>query len=191
MKQAPLFTDAFSLCEWLLQQLDRESSVLARALCDSGLQLLAAVVLALKGRQREERLAEADECLLRLRMQLRLAGAIGLLGESQLLFALECADRIGRRTGVGNGLSIRHHDRRRVRKNRRLSRAARWRLLERGQDLRSANRNRNEPENRNDDSGVRCVRGPRRQHAASLLLDSVQDPSGSLCGPISRARLFW
>ena len=40
MKQAPLFTDAFSLCEWLLRQLDRESSVLARALCDSSLQLL-------------------------------------------------------------------------------------------------------------------------------------------------------
>lgn len=99
MKQAPLFTDAFSLCEWLLRQLDRDSSVLARALCDSGLHLLAAVVLALKGRQREEQLAEADECLLILRMQLRLAGAIGLLGESQLLFALECADRIGRQIG--------------------------------------------------------------------------------------------
>ena len=99
MKQAPLFTDAFSLCEWLLRQLDRESSVLARALCDSSLQLLTAVVLALKGRQREEQLAAADECLIMLRMQLRLAGAIGLLGESQLLFALECADCIGRQIG--------------------------------------------------------------------------------------------
>ena len=36
-------------------------------------------------------------------------------------------------------------------------------------NLRSANRNRNEPENRNDNVGVRCVRGPRRQHAASLF----------------------
>ena len=33
-------------------------------------------------------------------------------------------------------------------------------------NLRSANRNRNEPENRNDNIGFRCVRRPRRQHAA-------------------------
>jgi RNA-directed DNA polymerase len=33
-------------------------------------------------------------------------------------------------------------------------------------NLRSANRNRNEPKNRNDNIGLRCVRRPRRQHAA-------------------------
>ncbi len=36
-------------------------------------------------------------------------------------------------------------------------------------NLRSANRNDDRPENRNDDIGFRCVRGPRRQHAASLV----------------------
>ncbi|WP_288130586.1 SUMF1/EgtB/PvdO family nonheme iron enzyme [Accumulibacter sp.] len=36
------------------------------------------------------------------------------------------------------------------------------------ENLRSANRNRNRPENRNQNIGFRCVRGPRRQHAATL-----------------------
>ncbi len=99
MKQAPLFADTFSLCEWLLRHLDRETSVLARALCDDALRILEAVVLALKGWSRPERIAEADECLIVLRVHLRLAGATGLLAEPQLLFALECADRIGRQLG--------------------------------------------------------------------------------------------
>lgn len=99
MKQAPLFADTFSLCEWLLQHLDREASVLARALCENALKMLEAVVMALKGWSREDRIAEADERLVLLRMHLRLAGATGLLAESQQLFALECADRIGRQLG--------------------------------------------------------------------------------------------
>ena len=39
----------------------------------------------------------------------------------------------------------------------------------RGRDLRSTNRNRNRPENRNENIGFRCVRAPRRQHAASKV----------------------
>lgn len=100
--RAPLFTDTFSLCEWLLQHLDRvdrDSGVLARSLCDNSLKLLEAVTLALKNRLREERLEEADERLLALRTQLRLAGSVGLLDERQMLFALESADRIGRQLG--------------------------------------------------------------------------------------------
>jgi Mor family transcriptional regulator len=99
MKQAPLFVDTFSLCQWLLQHLDREPSVLSRNLCETALQLLEAVTLALKGRLREERIEAADERLITLRMQLRLAGATGLLSEPQMLFALECADRIGWQIG--------------------------------------------------------------------------------------------
>jgi hypothetical protein len=97
--RAPIFTDTFSLCEWLLRHLDRESGVLSRTLCDNALKLLEALTLALKDRLRDERLEEADERLIALRMQLRLAGAIGLFDEHQLLFALECADRIGRQLG--------------------------------------------------------------------------------------------
>lgn len=56
-------------------------------------------------------------------------------------------------------------------------------------NLRSANRNRNKPENRNNDVGFRCVRGPRRQHAASLRQRA--GPARAVCGPSSLARLFW
>jgi hypothetical protein len=97
--RAPLFTETFSLCQWLLEQLDSQPSVLARVICENALKLLEAVTLALKGRLREERLEEADECLFTLRLQLRLADSISLLSEEQTLFALECADRIGRQLG--------------------------------------------------------------------------------------------
>lgn len=96
---APLFVDTFSLCEWLLQHLDQKTGALPQALCCNALQLLTAVTLALKNRQRQERLDEADECLVVLRVQLRLAAAVGWLSDSQMLFALEGADRIGRQVG--------------------------------------------------------------------------------------------
>ena len=97
--RAPIFADTFSLCEWLLHHLDWEQSVLSRAICDTALQLLEVITFALKDRQRDERLDEADERLIALLLHLRLAGAIGLFDEPQVLFALECADRIGRQLG--------------------------------------------------------------------------------------------
>jgi formylglycine-generating enzyme required for sulfatase activity len=44
-------------------------------------------------------------------------------------------------------------------------------------DLRSANRNRNRPDNRNRNNGFRCVRAPRRQHA---VLERRAEPAGVL-----------
>ncbi len=96
---APLFSDTFALCEWLLGKLDHDQSTLARALCNNALRLLTAITLALKDRLREERIDEADERLIALRLQLRLAASTGLLNEQQALFALESADRIGRQLG--------------------------------------------------------------------------------------------
>lgn len=96
---APLFVDTFALCEWLLQRLDQQTGALPQAVCNNALHLLEAVTLALKNRLRAERLDEADERLIVLRVQLRLAGAVGLLADHQMLFALECADRIGRQLG--------------------------------------------------------------------------------------------
>lgn len=97
--RAPIFTDTFALCEWLLRHLDREPSVLARTLCDNALTLLELITFALKDRLRDERLAEADDRLTALRLQLRLAGSTGLFEAQQVVFALECADRIGRQLG--------------------------------------------------------------------------------------------
>jgi hypothetical protein len=97
--RAPIFADTFGLCQWLLERLDSQPGVLARTICNTGLKLLEAIALALKGRLREERLEEADERLITLRLQLRLAETTGLLTEDQTLFALENAARIGRQLG--------------------------------------------------------------------------------------------
>jgi hypothetical protein len=98
-RRAPLFADTFALCEWLLGRLDGEPGVLAASVCRNALALLEAVALALKGQLREERLIEADERLVALRLQLRLAAATGRLSERQVLYALERADGIGRQVG--------------------------------------------------------------------------------------------
>lgn len=96
---APLFVDAFALAEWLLGRLGADERVLARSLAEHALALLSAIVLALRGRRREEQLDDADERLLVLRTQLRLAAALAMLSEDQLLHALALADRVGRQLG--------------------------------------------------------------------------------------------
>lgn len=99
MKQAPLFVDAKRLCAWLLQNFDQCDSVLGRRIAATSLDLLRAVTLALKKRDREEQIERADEELIALRVELRLAEQVGLLDEDQLLYALEEADKIGRQLG--------------------------------------------------------------------------------------------
>ena len=96
---APLYTDAFSLCEWLLGRFGEDPRLLPQSLCSNGLALLEAVTLALKGRRREDQIDVADERLISLRTQIRLAAAVGCLTEAQALHALERADVIGRQLG--------------------------------------------------------------------------------------------
>lgn len=96
---APLYVDAFALCEWLLGRFGDDPRVLPQALCRSALALLDAVTLALKGRRRDEHVEAADEHLIILRTQLRLAEAAGYLDERQLTHALDRADGIGRQLG--------------------------------------------------------------------------------------------
>ncbi len=97
--RAPIFRDAFTLCEWVNEQLQREPTPVARAACGTSLRLLESVTLALQDRCREDRLEEADERLVALRLHLRLARALGLLERHQVIHALECADQIGRQIG--------------------------------------------------------------------------------------------
>jgi len=96
---APIFTDTFSLCEWILGRMGNDERVLPRELCRESIALLEAVLLALKGRNLGARLDEADERLITLRVKLRLAACLGLLNEAQQAFALESASRIGRQLG--------------------------------------------------------------------------------------------
>jgi len=99
MKPAPLFHDAFQLYTWLHGRFAASSDPLARSLLDLALGLLDALTLALKGRDRELHLDRADEQLILLRVRLRLAAALGLCSEPQLLHALGSADAIGRQLG--------------------------------------------------------------------------------------------
>ncbi len=99
MKAAPLYVDTSRLCAWLLERLGGCEDVLARRLCSTALDLLEHLTLALKNRGREERIDGADEDLIVLRVELRLAGNLDLLTERQVLFALELADGIGRQLG--------------------------------------------------------------------------------------------
>ncbi|MEM7204998.1 MAG: hypothetical protein AAF628_32385 [Planctomycetota bacterium] len=96
---APVFRDTFALCTWLLDRLEDDDRPLARSLCDNGLRLLDAISLAVRHREVDERLAEADDRLVMLRVHLRLAEARALLASSQAFFALGEADRIGRQLG--------------------------------------------------------------------------------------------
>lgn len=96
---SPLYVDSFALCEWLLGHLGDVPRPLARSLCAHSLALLGAITLALKGRRRDEQLESADESLILLRTEIRLAAAVGDLTEPQMVFALEKADGIGRQLG--------------------------------------------------------------------------------------------
>jgi hypothetical protein len=97
--RAPLYTDAYDLAAWLLGHLDRRGDALSRDTCRVCLLLLDAVVLALKNRDRWERLDQADEALLRLRQRIRLAEDRGIFDQRQALHALARCDRIGRQIG--------------------------------------------------------------------------------------------
>jgi hypothetical protein len=99
MRPAPLFADACQLYIWLHGRLAGAGDPLARALLEQSLGLTEALVLALKGRDREHNIDRADERLIVLRVWLRLAAEVGQCSEGQLLHALELTDRIGRQLG--------------------------------------------------------------------------------------------
>lgn len=98
-KEAPIFADTFRLCEWTLGHFDSQPGVLARSLSALSLELYDTVSLALRGYERGEMLEDADRNLVKLRGQLRMACAVGLLHDQQLCYALELADQIGRQLG--------------------------------------------------------------------------------------------
>ncbi len=95
----PVLTDAHELAGWLIGQLGQRCDALSRAICDSALRLLSDLALAARHRDLEARLLDADDQLIILRTQLRLAMDTALLDPRRLLFALEGADGIGRQIG--------------------------------------------------------------------------------------------
>lgn len=96
---APVYVDTFDLCRWLLERFRDSRDPLPRRICRDAIELLRAVTLALSGRRREAHLEAADERLIALRTELRLAGACGYLRDPQMLHGLERADGVGRQLG--------------------------------------------------------------------------------------------
>ena len=99
VRPAPLFVDSFNLAQWLHERFHGHAEPLAAETARCGQHLLEALTLALKQRRRDWHMDQADELLIRLRVQLRMAEALGLLDEEQLYFALDRADAIGRQLG--------------------------------------------------------------------------------------------
>lgn len=96
---APLYRDATRLYEYLAPICSSDPRPLSAALQTGALRLAEAIVLALKDRDRDQRLDEADERLLLLRLHLRLGESTKLLTSGQALHAAAIADEIGRQLG--------------------------------------------------------------------------------------------
>jgi len=97
--RAPVYVDSYDLAAWLLGHLDVQASTLARDTCRLALVLLDQIVLALKNRDRWERLEQADETIIRLRQRIRLAHDAGFFDDRQALHALGRCDSVGRQIG--------------------------------------------------------------------------------------------
>lgn len=104
MSEAPLFVRTFDLVAWLLGHQDDTDVTRVHALL-----LLDAVVLALKGYDRERNLDDADGAAALLRVRVRLAHQLGTLDDKQLLFA--AALQVGRgplprRVSLGQAIGV-------------------------------------------------------------------------------------
>jgi len=98
--QAPLFVDALALNQWLLERFATAAHPLEQRVLRLALDLLECLTLALKGRNRDLRIEQADELLIRLRVLLRLAADSGRLHADQYAYVLGRIDSIGRQLGA-------------------------------------------------------------------------------------------
>ncbi len=98
-KHAPILVDAMALAAWLLERLEGQQGVLAQRIGQQALELVEALVFGLRDWERARNLDRADERVITLRLHLRLAVEVGLLGEAAMMHALELLDSIGRQLG--------------------------------------------------------------------------------------------
>ncbi|WP_428262358.1 four helix bundle protein [Haliangium sp.] len=97
--RAPLYRDALALCEWTLARLSKIDEPLPHTLCRRVIDLHEAVLMALKGRHRDAHIERADDVLMLVRAELRIAAMLGYLEDRQMRHALERAGAIGRQLG--------------------------------------------------------------------------------------------
>jgi hypothetical protein len=74
------------------ERLATRSEPLARRACETALNLVETIALALRSADRLDHLEAADELATRLRQQLRLGQAVGLLSEEAMLLELELTE---------------------------------------------------------------------------------------------------
>ena len=98
-RQAPLYTAAYDLADWILGHLKDRPDHLSADTCRLVLRLLDCILLALQDRERLEALDDPDRTQLQLRQRLRLAASQILLDERQALHGLARCDDIGRQIG--------------------------------------------------------------------------------------------
>ena len=98
-KEAPIFVDAYRVALALERGLGQEAGPLAAALRSAALTLLQHITLALKGFDTAERLFEADEALIRVRLLLRLRIDVEQAERGLLLEASEHLVRVGKQLG--------------------------------------------------------------------------------------------
>lgn len=100
MKETPVHRDTLALCGVLLEELGEEGALaLRQQLASSALAVLEDVTLAVAGRDRAERLADADAGLELFRTHLRLAHQLGLLDDDGYRDFSEQSDVVGRQVG--------------------------------------------------------------------------------------------
>lgn len=101
MKQAPLFTKAYTFYSWLIEHLEKgQGSAFVRETClETARTVMECITLALKGFDPQHHAHSADEALTLLRLHLRLAEEHGLLEEGPYQHAVVSMDDLGRQLG--------------------------------------------------------------------------------------------
>lgn len=111
---APIFTDTFSLCEWLLRHLDREPSVLARTICTTALTFLEVITLALKIAYATNASTKPTNGCLPCACTCDSPAALGCSTNSSCCLLWSVPTALAANWVVGNGRGIRHTKARQV-----------------------------------------------------------------------------
>ncbi len=100
-RDAPLYVEAFDLARWVVERTEKwRHQPLALLVTSSASELASSVSLALTfPATRSFHLKRADEGIVQLRTQLRLAHGLGLLSRRGLRFAAGRLEAIGRMVG--------------------------------------------------------------------------------------------
>lgn len=104
-KKAPLYVDSYDLAVWVIERANSwkefPAGFLARKTTEEAYELLVSASLALTfPKTRGQHLECTDHSIVRLRMALRLASALGYLSSGGLRFANQRLQTIGRMVGA-------------------------------------------------------------------------------------------